>query len=121
MTWVLPLIVAVPFAGAALGVATDRFLPAWVKQYPALLFSIATAVLAGINLVHLRHADTVYWFGGWKPHHSIAIGISFVSEPFGAGLALLVAILGSASLLFSWHYLEDAPGLYRVLMLVFLG
>jgi multicomponent Na+:H+ antiporter subunit D len=121
MTWVLPLIVAVPFAGAALGVATDHFLPPWIKQYPALLFSIATAVLAGINLAHVRHADTVYWFGGWKPQHGVVIGISFVSEPFGAGLALLVAVLVIASLLFSWHYLEDAPRLYRVLMLVFLG
>ena len=59
MTWVLPLIVAIPFAGAAVGVATDHFLPPWVKQYPALLFSIATAVLAAINLVHVRGAETV--------------------------------------------------------------
>jgi multicomponent Na+:H+ antiporter subunit D len=91
------------------------------KAVPGLAVSIATAVLAGINLAHVRHADTVYWFGGWKPQHGVVIGISFVSEPFGAGLALLVAVLVIASLLFSWHYLEDAPRLYRVLMLVFLG
>jgi multicomponent Na+:H+ antiporter subunit D len=121
MSSIVPLIVAVPFMGAALGVATDHFLPAWVKQYPALLFSTATTVLAAINLVHVRHADSVYWFGGWKPRHGIAIGIAFVSDPFGAGLAVLVGILVSASLLFSWHYMEDAPRLYRVLMLVFLG
>ena len=121
MTWVLPLIVAVPFAGAAFGVATDHLLPPWIRQYPALLLSLATTVFAAINLVHVRHVDTVYWFGGWKPHHGIAIGISFVSEPFGAGIALLVSVLVTASLVFSWHYMEDAPRLYRVLMLVFLG
>jgi multicomponent Na+:H+ antiporter subunit D len=120
MSWLLPLTVALPFAGAALGVALDHWLPEWVKQFPALLFSVATTVCAVLALTHSSSAP-VHWFGGWQPRHGIAIGIAFVGEPLGAGMAALAGLLATAALLFSWHYLEEAPRLYRVLMLVFLG
>ena len=29
----------------------------------------------------------VYWFGGWAPRDGVALGICFVIDPFGAGLA----------------------------------
>jgi multicomponent Na+:H+ antiporter subunit D len=120
MSWLLPLTVALPFAGAAFGVALDHWLPEWVKQFPALVFSVATTVCAVLALVHSGPAP-VHWFGGWQPKHGIAIGIAFVGEPFGAGMAALAGVLATAALLFSWHYMEEAPRLYRVLMLVFLG
>jgi len=120
MSWLLPLTVAVPFVGAALGVATDHWMPDWVKQFPALICSIATAVLAILALAH-SGGSPVHWFGGWEPRHGIAIGIAFVGEPFGAGMAAFAAVLTTASLAFSWRYMEEAPRLYRVLMLVFLG
>jgi multicomponent Na+:H+ antiporter subunit D len=120
MSWLLPLTVAVPFIGAALGVALDHWMPEWVKHFPALVASAATAVLAIVSLTH-SGLEPIHWFGGWQPRHGVAIGIAFVGEPLGAGMAALAAVLVTASLLFSWHYLEEAPRLYRVLMLVFLG
>ena len=120
MSWLLPVTVAVPFAGAGAGVALDHWMPEWVKQFPALIASVATTVFAVLALAHSGSAP-IHWFGGWQPKHGIAIGISFVGEPFGAGMAALVGVLTTAALVFSWQYMEEAPRLYRVLMLVFLG
>jgi multicomponent Na+:H+ antiporter subunit D len=121
MSWLLPLTVALPLAGAALGVALDHWMPPFVKQFPALVFAVATCVFTVWALVQSVQSEPVHWFGGWQPRHGIAIGIAFVGEPFGAGMAALAAVLVTASLAFSWHYMEEAPRLYRVLMLVFLG
>ena len=121
MSWILPLTVALPLGGAALGVALDHLMPPWVRQFPALIFTGATAFFAVWALVRSVGSVPVHWFGGWQPRHGIAIGIGFVGDPFGAGMAALAALLVLASLLFSWHYMEEAPRLYRVLMLVFLG
>ncbi|MFL5946373.1 MAG: complex I subunit 5 family protein [Gaiellaceae bacterium] len=120
MSWLLPLTVALPFTGAALGVATDHWLPEWVKQFPALAFSVATTVLAVLAVVDSGDSP-IHWFGGWEPRHGVAIGIAFVGEPFAASMAAFAGLLVTASLLFSWQYMEEAPRLYRVLMLVFLG
>ena len=116
----MPLTVALPFVGAGLGVALDHWMPGWVKQFPALITAAATAVCAILALVH-SGGSPIHWFGGWQPRHGIAIGIAFVDEPLGAGMAAFIAVLVTASLLFTWHYMEEAPRLYRVLMLVFLG
>jgi multicomponent Na+:H+ antiporter subunit D len=120
MSWLLPLTVAVPFAGAAFGVATDHWMPGWVKQFPALIFAVATTVLAVLAVLDSGDSP-IHWFGGWEPRHGIAIGIAFVGEPLGAAMAAFAGVLVTASLLFSWRYMEEAPRLYRVLMLVFLG
>jgi len=116
----MPLTVALPFTGAGLGVALDHWMPGWVKQFPALITAAATAVCAILVLVH-SGGSPIHWFGGWQPRHGIAIGIAFVGEPLGAGMAAFIAVLVTASLLFTWQYMEEAPRLYRVLMLVFLG
>ena len=121
MSWLLPPTVALPFAGAAFGVALDHWLPRWVRQFPALIFAGATAVFAVWALLESFRSEPVHWFGGWQPRHGVAIGIAFVGDPFGAGMAALASILVLASLVFSWQYMEEAPRLYRVLMLVFLG
>ena len=64
----------------------------------------------------------VYWFGNWHPRPGgIAIGIAFVADPLGAGLAAFVGLLGTAALVFSWRYFESVGALFHALMLVFLG
>ena len=42
-------------------------------------------------------------------------------DPFGAGLASLVALLVLAAFTFSWSYFESVKSLYHTLMLVFLA
>jgi len=121
MSWALPLPVAIPLAGAAILAATDHMLPAWVKEYPALVAAAATTALSIFVLAHTERADVLHWHGGWQPRHGVAIGVAFVAEPIGAGMAALAGVLVTAALLFSWHYLEEAPRLYRVLMLALLA
>jgi multicomponent Na+:H+ antiporter subunit D len=121
MSWLLPLPVAVSLAGAAVLVAVDRWLPERVKEYPALIVSAATTVLSMLVLTHTGRTAVLHWHGGWQPRHGVAIGVAFVAEPLGAGMAALAGVLVTAALLFSWHYLEEAPLLYRVLMLALLA
>ncbi len=120
-TTLLALPVALPLAGAAFVAATDSWAPDSVKEIPGMVISAATAVISIILLVHTERADVVHWFGGWHPRHGLALGIGFVAEPIGAGMAALVAVLVTAATVFSWHYMEDASRIYRVLLLVFLG
>src|SRR5205807_3191493 len=80
-----------------------------------------TAVISMLVLVRSERMTLVHWFGGWQPRHGLAIGVGFVAEPLGAGMAALAGVLVTAALVFSWHYMEEAPRLYRVLMLVFLA
>src|SRR5205807_2995096 len=76
----------------------------------------------GVLLVlHSADHDLVYWFGGWRPRHGIAVGIAFTVDPFGAALAALAGALMTAALVFSYSYFEEVGHLYYTLMLVFLG
>jgi multicomponent Na+:H+ antiporter subunit D len=120
MSELLAFPVALPLAGAAFVAASDKWVPDRFKDYPAIAFASATSVISTILLVRTEHMTLVHWFGGWHPRHGIALGIGFVAEPLGAGLAALAGVLVTAALVFSWHYMEEAPRLYRVLMLIFL-
>jgi multicomponent Na+:H+ antiporter subunit D len=121
MTALLAFSVAFPLAGAALVALTDKSTPEELKDIPAMLIAAATTVFSTIVLVRSNRMTLVHWFGGWHPRHGLAIGIGFVAEPLGAGMAVLAGVLVTAALVFSWHYMEEAPRLYRVLMLIFLG
>jgi multicomponent Na+:H+ antiporter subunit D len=121
MSVLLAFPVALPLLGAALVAATDDWTPRAVKEIPAMAIAAATAVISTILLVETQRADVVHWFGGWHPRHGLALGIGFVAGPIGTGMAALIGVLVTASLVFSWHYMEDTSRIYRVLMLVFLG
>jgi multicomponent Na+:H+ antiporter subunit D len=121
MTALLPFPAALPLVGAALVAATDHWLPKRVRDVPAIAVAAATATVSTVVLVRSGHATLVHWFGGWQPRHGLALGVGFVAEPFGAGMAALAGVLVTGSLVYSWHYMEEAPRLYRVLMLVFLA
>jgi multicomponent Na+:H+ antiporter subunit D len=121
MSALLPFPVALPLVGAALVAATDHLLPRPVRDLPAIAVAAATTALSTLVLVSTGHSTLVHWFGGWHPRHGLALGVGFVAEPFGAGMAALAGVLVMCSLVYSWHYMEEAPRLYRVLMLVFLA
>jgi multicomponent Na+:H+ antiporter subunit D len=121
MSGILSIPVALPLVGAAFVAVTDGWTPRPVRDVPAILIAAATAVVSIVILVRSERITLVHWFGGWHPRHGLAIGIGFVVEPLSAGVAALAGVIVTAALAFSWHYMEDAPRLYRVLMLVFLG
>ncbi len=117
----VPLPVAVPLVVAAFLAALTRLIP----RRAADLVAMATTASVGLICAALIHYSTlepiIYWFGGWTPRAGIALGISFVAEPIGTGLAALVCLLVFAALLFSWRYFDTIGTLFHVLMLVFLA
>ncbi len=78
--------------------------------------------MCGVLLAHTAGGRIVSWFGGWRPTGGLALGISFTVDGLGAAMALLVAVLVTAVLVFSPVYFEDAfEHRHTVLLLVFLA
>lgn len=113
--------VIVPLLVAAALSAGSSYLPRRLVDSIAILVALAVALLCTVLAIHSISQPIVYWFGGWEPRDGIAIGISFVVQPLGAGLAALAAILTAAAFLFSWRYFESVGTLFHVLMLTFLA
>jgi multicomponent Na+:H+ antiporter subunit D len=116
------LCVAVPLLGAALLAAARKWLSRAVMDACGLLISLATLAVAG-TLLHgaAHHGASVYWLGGWWPRGSTAVGIAFVIEPIGTGLAVLAGVLTSLALLFSWRFIDSGSKHLQPLMLIFLA
>jgi multicomponent Na+:H+ antiporter subunit D len=116
-----PLPVAIPLLAAAFAAATRLFIPGrWINRI-AIATSVVTAAVCCVLTAQSMEGRIVYWFGGWEPRDGVALGIAFVIDPFGAGLASLTALLVTAAFLFSSTYFDDVRALYHVLMLAFLG
>src|SRR5438477_2420400 len=113
--------VAVPLLAAAFLAAVNRHVPRWLADTVALLASIATCVTCAFLMWQSAQQTIIYWFGGWVPRYGAAIGISFVIDPFGAGLAAFAAALVTVALIFSLRYFDSVGNLYHVLMMAFLG
>jgi multicomponent Na+:H+ antiporter subunit D len=107
---------------AAAVVALRHWSPRLFNDVIATGVGIAVVVLCALMLVHTAHGHPfAYWMGGWRPKHSVTIGISFSIDPIGAGLATFSAVLVTAALVYSWRYFEAADGMFHALMLVFLA
>ncbi len=114
--------VAVPFLSAGLLGATQSLRRRLLAEGIALAAALATTALCVVDLIlAVRHGDAVSWFGGWQPHHGVAIGISFTIDPLGAGLAVFVGVLTVAALVFSWRHFESVGHVFPALLLVFMG
>lgn len=114
--------VFIPMFGAAVLTALRHWMPRVLNDAIATGVVIAVVVLCALLLAHTAGGHPfAYWMGGWRPAHSVAIGISFSIDSIGAGLATLMAILVAAALIYSWRYFDAADGLYHALMLVFLA
>jgi multicomponent Na+:H+ antiporter subunit D len=114
--------IAVPLIAAALLVAIRHWTPRLVNDAIATGAGVAVIVLCALLLAHTAHGHPfAYWMGGWRPGHSVAIGISLGVDPIGAGLATFSAVLVTASLVYSWHYFKSGDGMFQALMLVFMG
>jgi multicomponent Na+:H+ antiporter subunit D len=119
--WALPLPTAVPLLTAAFIVASDHVVPRRIKDAIALAASGAGTAFAILVMLHSERHDVVHWFGGWHPDHGVALGISFVADPLGAGMAVLASGLGTLVLAYSWTYMREEARLYDALVLVFVG
>lgn len=115
LTFAAPLLIA-----AGLGMSSGR-LPRWLLDGLATATSATVAIFCAALTFLSASARIVYSFGGWRPTGGVSLGVLFVIDPLGAGLATLAAVLVTASLVFSWRYFRAVKELYHVLMLVFLG
>src|SRR5919205_528528 len=121
MDVLVPLPVALPLLAAAALAAVGSFVPAWFGDLVAAVVAAAVTVIAVILLTRTGAHDLVYWFGGWRPSHGVALGIAFDVDSAGAAMAALAAFLMTASVVFSWRYFDETGPLFHVLLLVFLG
>ncbi len=121
MTSVAVLPVVVPVLTAAAIAATGGVLPGRLIHGAAIAAAAATTGLCGLLLARSWDGTIVTWFGGWRPRHGIAIGVSFVVDPMAAGLACFAALTVAIVLVYSWHYFDETAALFHTLMLVFLG
>ena len=123
MDQLLPLAVVLPLLVAAAIGALNPLL----RRQRRILDSVAIAASAVVTgllvviMIRVAGHDETYWFGGFRPHHGIAIGIDFEVGPLSAGLACLAAVLVTAGMIFSWRYFERVATYYHVLMLAFLA
>lgn len=116
---VLP--VAVPLIAAAVLAMLTKLLPRVLSSLIALAATLATAAAAALLFSDSLRQPVVYWFGNWKPNAGITIGISFVIDPIGAGLAAFAAVLTAAALIYASKYFDSAANHFHALILCFLG
>ena len=121
MDVLVPLPVALPLLAAAALAAVGHFVPAWFGDLVAAVVSVAVTVIAVVLLTRTGRHDVVYWFGGWRPSHGVALGIAFDVDGAGAALGAVAGLLMTASIVFSWRYFDETGPLFHVLLLVFLG
>ena len=121
MHTLVPLPVAIPLGVAAILGALNGHVPRRIADAACILATVAVGAITLDLMVISRHVPIVYWFGGWTVRAGMAIGISFVIDPIGAGLASFVCVLVLAAFIFSLHYFESVGTMFHVLMLGFLA
>lgn len=121
MQQLAPFPVVLPLLVAALLSALSEVLPRRLIDALACLTSGAVLVICCILTAVTAHTPIVYWFGGWAPLNRFPIGISFVIDPIGAGLAAFVSLLVLCAFIFAWTYFESVKSLFHAVMLVFLA
>jgi multicomponent Na+:H+ antiporter subunit D len=121
MSWIPPLLVAIPLLGAAVVAALDHFTPAPVQDAIVVAASAATTALAFVLLWHTESHEVVHWFGGWGTRHGIPLGIDFAVGPLAAGMCCVIGLVVTLALVYSLTFMRDAARLFDALMLLALG
>ena len=121
MSQLAPLAVAVPLLLAALMAFAHALFGRLAADLLSIAGALAVLVMCVLLAVHSSHGLTVYWFGGWRPRHGLAIGIDFAIDPIGAGLGAFVAALMVLALLYSTRTTGVQAPYYHVLMLTFMA
>ncbi|MEU9044263.1 MULTISPECIES: complex I subunit 5 family protein [unclassified Kitasatospora] len=101
----LPLAVAVPLLGSVLLALGGRRLPR--LGCDILATAVAALEVAVLVLLWTRSSGVATADLGGRPAR---VGIVLAADPFGAGLALLVAVLVLAVIVYSWRYFDEPTG-----------
>jgi multicomponent Na+:H+ antiporter subunit D len=115
------LLVALPLLVATLLAAAGRVLPRLIIDVASILTCLL--VLAGSTalLAVTGSRRVVSWLGGYLPEHGVSVGVVFVVDRIGAGLATLIAVLVTAALTYTWRYFDEVESYFHVLILLFLA
>jgi multicomponent Na+:H+ antiporter subunit D len=115
------LLVAVPLVAAAFLAGLRKLIPRWLADSLAILVALANLILASVWTIHALGHTSTYWFGNWFPRGHMVLGIGFVMDAAGCGIATLAALLTFLALVYSWRFVSSGGGHYHPLMLVFLA
>lgn len=121
MSSIAPLAVALPLVASALLVASTLAFRRPHVDATAAIVALAVTVMCGVLVYGSASGLTITWLGGWEPREGVAVGISMVVDPIGAGLATLAGVLTTATFVFSIHYFDTDEPLFHALGLVFLA
>jgi multicomponent Na+:H+ antiporter subunit D len=116
-----PIAIGAPLLMACVLAALGKVLPRLAIDVLPTATALGVVAVDLVLLLATRHRRVVTWLSGWTPKHGTTVGISLVADPLSAGLALLVAVLMLAALVYSWRYFDDVGAHFQVLMLVFLA
>jgi multicomponent Na+:H+ antiporter subunit D len=98
----LPLAVTVPIVAACVLIA-GRKMPRALTDTLAVSTALGVAGIDGAILANATANRIVSWTAGWRPRQGFSVGVVLVADPLNAGLALTVAALMAAALLYSWR------------------
>jgi multicomponent Na+:H+ antiporter subunit D len=104
MNPLIPLLVAVPLAGAFLTMITGRFITG-IPRYLALTTLLSTAFISFWLLIAPGENQSVYIMGGWEPVNGIPIGIHLIHDGFSALVLCIISLIGLLSVLYSVSYI----------------
>ncbi len=110
-TLLVPLLVAVPLAGAFLIPLVARK----IRVLADILGNLATLSLLVIAVMIFRVRD-VYSIGGWRP----PIGITWVLDGFSNLMLMIICLISFAATLFSSQYMERYTAKYKYYSLFLL-
>lgn len=116
-----PVVVAIPIVMACILLVAGRRLARVAVDVVAIATALVLVGLLGYLLATAAPGRIITWAAGWSPHHGYSVGIVFVVDPLGAGIALLACCLMAIALTFSVHYLDAVEAHYHCLMLLFLA
>ena len=122
ITALIPLPVAIPLIAAAFIALTGSWLGRRVSDSVAIASAGTNLILTLLILRGTWSHPYVYWFGNWWPRsNNVVLGICFSVNAIGAALAVLVSLLTTAALVFSWRIFEDTENHFQPLMLIFMA
>jgi multicomponent Na+:H+ antiporter subunit D len=118
----VPVPVVLPLLIAALLSALSGWIPRRIIEVLVSVTAAAVCVICTILAwLSFHHGPLVYWFGGWTPVKNFPLGISFVVDPIGAGLAAFVSLLTLSAFAFALTYFDTVKALFHAVMLVFMA
>src|SRR5438105_12179578 len=102
----VPLTILVPLVAAGLLAATRPLASRLLADIVALGATAAVLVMCAILTHRASHGEIVYWWGAWRPHGGVALGVSFAFDSLGAGFATFASALMVAALVLSSRFFE---------------